>query len=122
MLGAIEAKLIAAAAGQHPKEWTPAHSSVLGFLLAHHNRERDVSNPSRKKMAAFAGISPRTVDAVKDDLRRWKLLDWKQGGKLKGGLKVTNQYDLRLFTILTPQGSNTREQHKGADRLLWKRC
>ena len=114
MLGALEAKLIAQAAAEHPGEWRADHSAVLSILLASRNSASGLSKPSRETIAAFLGKSLRTIDAVKADLRRWRLIDWKSGGKKKGGLKLSNQYDLRLFTLLSTSAQPQVRNYKCA--------
>jgi hypothetical protein len=109
MLGAVEIAVITRLAAEHPDRWRDVHRGVLSCLLAHHNRKTNLTKPGRQLMADYCGVSLDTVDRVLSDFREWNLLKWTRGGRLKGGLKIPNQYEF-LFPIPdVAQGPQNRD-------------
>jgi hypothetical protein len=97
MLGAIEVKAISKIAARHGA-WKPVHSAVLGCLLAHRNRRSSLCCPSRQTIAAFAGVSERTVDRVLSQLRGWQAISAETGRSLNQQTYAATQYSF-LFEL-----------------------
>jgi len=91
-VGWVESEAFHAAFKAHGENVRALHRLLLYVIVPFRGRA-GLMNPSTLTLAERTGFSNSSVKRALADLRLWRLLDWKAGGK-KGSQLISNHYRL----------------------------